>query len=89
MEQIMKKFIKLAAAVSAALATQYASAGVILYGDGGSINMPGTFNFQVASVYENVVTAIHMKDEDMINLKELVSRFINFAASKLGLFYDQ
>lgn len=58
MEQIMKKFIKLAAAVSAALATQYASAGVIMYGDGGSIDMPGTFNFQVASVYENAVTAV-------------------------------
>jgi len=44
---------------------------------------------QVDREYENVVTAIHMKDEDMINLKELVSRFINFAASKLGLFYDR
>lgn len=39
--------------------------------------------------YENMVTAIHMKDEDMINLNELVKRFINFAASRLGLFYDK
>ncbi len=55
----MKKFIKLAAAVSAALATQYASAGAVtLYGDGGSINMPGTPSFQVASVYENAVNAV-------------------------------
>jgi len=44
---------------------------------------------QVDKEYENTVTAIHMKDEDMINLRELVSRFINFAASKLGLFYDR
>lgn len=58
MEQIMKKFIKLAVAVSAALATQYASAGVMLYGDGGSINMPGVPSFQVASVYENAVTSV-------------------------------
>lgn len=39
--------------------------------------------------YENMVTAIHMKDEDMITMKELVKRFINFSASRLGLFYDQ
>lgn len=39
--------------------------------------------------YENVVTAVHMRDEDMINLKEIVNRFINFSASKLGLFYDR
>ncbi len=39
--------------------------------------------------YENMVTAIHMKDEDMINLNELVKRFINFSASRLGLFYDK
>jgi hypothetical protein len=39
--------------------------------------------------YENTITAIHMRDEDMINLKDLVKRFINFSASKLGLFYDR
>ncbi len=39
--------------------------------------------------YDNVITAIHMRDEDMINLNELTKRFINFAASKLGLFYDR
>ncbi|HAX03466.1 MAG: hypothetical protein A2Y45_00100 [Tenericutes bacterium GWC2_34_14] len=39
--------------------------------------------------YENMVTAIHMKDEDMITLNELVKRFINFSASRLGLFYDK
>jgi 5-methylcytosine-specific restriction endonuclease McrBC GTP-binding regulatory subunit McrB len=32
---------------------------------------------------------IHMKDEDMINLNDLVKRFINFSASRLGLFYDR
>ena len=39
--------------------------------------------------YENMVTAIHMKDEDMITMSELVKRFINFSASRLGLFYDK
>lgn len=38
--------------------------------------------------YSNQVTAVHMKPEDMINLKELVTRFVNFAASKLKLYYD-
>ncbi|MDP3537297.1 MAG: PEP-CTERM sorting domain-containing protein [Azonexus sp.] len=55
----MKKYIKLAAAVSAALVTQYASAGMVtMYGDGGSIQIPGNSNFQVASVYENIVTSV-------------------------------
>lgn len=44
---------------------------------------------QVDREYESTVTAIHMRDEDMINMNELVKRFINFAASKLGLFYDR
>ncbi|MCF7930284.1 MAG: hypothetical protein K9L02_02115 [Acholeplasmataceae bacterium] len=44
---------------------------------------------QVDREYENTVTAIHMRDEDMINLNALVKRFINFSASKLGLFYDR
>ncbi|RJX27590.1 MAG: hypothetical protein C4537_00490 [Acholeplasma sp.] len=44
---------------------------------------------QVDKEYENMVTAVHMRDEDMLNLNELVKRFINFAASKLGLFYDK
>ncbi|MDI6452467.1 hypothetical protein [Peloplasma aerotolerans] len=44
---------------------------------------------QVDKEYENMVTSIHMRDEDMINLNDLVKRFINFSASKLGLFYDR
>ncbi|PKK96905.1 MAG: hypothetical protein CVV58_03985 [Tenericutes bacterium HGW-Tenericutes-3] len=44
---------------------------------------------QVDKEYENTVTSVHMRDEDMINLNELVKRFINFSASKLGLFYDR
>jgi hypothetical protein len=44
---------------------------------------------QVDKEYENAITNIHMRDEDMINLKDLVKRFINFSASKLGLFYDR
>lgn len=44
---------------------------------------------QVDKEYESTVTAVHMRDEDMINMNELVKRFINFSASKLGLFYDR
>ena len=44
---------------------------------------------QVDKEYENMVTQIHMKDEDMITLNQLVRRFINFSASRLGLFYDK
>ncbi|MBU1093103.1 MAG: hypothetical protein KKH01_01430 [Firmicutes bacterium] len=44
---------------------------------------------QVDRDYENTVTAVHMRDEDMISLNALVKRFINFSASKLGLFYDR
>lgn len=39
--------------------------------------------------YKNTVTAVYMTTEDMISLKELVQRFINFSASELGLFYDR
>jgi hypothetical protein len=44
---------------------------------------------QVDKDYNNQVTSVHMKPEDMINLKELVTRFINFSASKLKLYYDK
>jgi hypothetical protein len=44
---------------------------------------------QVDREYDNMVTSVHMRDEDMITLSELVKRFINFSASKLGLFYDR
>ncbi len=39
--------------------------------------------------YENRVTQIHMREEDMINLREIVTRFINFSANRLGLFYSR
>lgn len=39
--------------------------------------------------YENKITKVHMRDEDMINMKDLVTKFIDFSASKLGLFYDR
>ena len=39
--------------------------------------------------YENQVTQLFMREEDMINLNELVTRFIGFSASKLGLFYNR
>ncbi len=44
---------------------------------------------QVDKEYQNQVTTIQMRDEDMINLNDLVKRFINFSASRLGLFYDK
>ena len=54
-------------------------------------NVPSRFTklIHVDKEYENMVTAIHMKDEDMITLNDLVKRFINFSASRLGLFYDK
>ncbi len=42
---------------------------------------------EVDRAYDNVVTSIDMKTEDMINLENLVDRFVNFAASQLGLYY--
>ncbi len=39
--------------------------------------------------YENQVTQIFMREEDMLNLNEIVTRFINFSASQLGLFYNR
>jgi hypothetical protein len=39
--------------------------------------------------YSNRMTQIRMREEDMISLKDLVTRFINFSASKLGLFYNR
>lgn len=44
---------------------------------------------QVDMDYQDVVTTIRMKDEDMISLKDLVTRFINFSANKLGLYYNR
>ena len=43
---------------------------------------------QVDLDYKDVVTTLRMKDDDMISLKDLVTRFINFSASKLGLYYN-
>ncbi len=39
--------------------------------------------------YKNIITAVHMRDEDLITMKDLVTKFINFSASKLGLFYNR
>jgi len=39
--------------------------------------------------YENRVTQIYMREDDMLSLNELVTRFINFSASRLGLFYNK
>lgn len=39
--------------------------------------------------YEGKPTAIQMSEEDMISLKEVVTRFINFSASRLKLYYNR
>ncbi|MDR4968635.1 MAG: hypothetical protein RG740_03320, partial [Acholeplasmataceae bacterium] len=44
---------------------------------------------QVDKKYEDTITQIHMNENDMITLNELVVRFINFSANKLGLYYDR
>ncbi len=38
--------------------------------------------------YEYKITTINMVQEDLVNLKELCERFINFSASQLHLYYD-
>lgn len=43
---------------------------------------------QVDEKYGNEIMATPMKDEEKISLKELVGRFVNFAASKLQLYYS-
>jgi len=44
---------------------------------------------QVDEEYHNEKVIPIMLEDHMINLKTMVSRFINFSASKLGLFYDK
>jgi hypothetical protein len=44
---------------------------------------------EVDRAYDNVVTSIDMKNDDMISLENLVERFINFAASQLHLYYSK
>ncbi|MDY0210034.1 MAG: hypothetical protein RBQ91_01325 [Acholeplasma sp.] len=43
---------------------------------------------QVDDEYRNMITSIQMTAEDTVGLPELVNRFINFSASRLGLYYD-
>ena len=38
--------------------------------------------------YHGEIKRIEMREEDMINLKDLVTRFINFSASRLHLYYN-
>lgn len=44
---------------------------------------------KVDKFYENVNTAIEMSESDMISLNEVVTRFINFSASRLKLYYNR
>ncbi len=53
------------------------------------INSRFTKLIEVDQEYENVVTSVTMKPEDMINLEGLVERFINYSASQLKLFYNK
>ncbi len=39
--------------------------------------------------YEHKIININMMQEDLVNLKELCERFINFSASQLHLYYDK
>lgn len=39
--------------------------------------------------YKNQITSIQMSPDDMISLRDLTLRFINYAASQMGLFYDE
>lgn len=39
--------------------------------------------------YKTKITSIMMGPDDMVNLKDLVTRFINFSASQLHLYYDK
>lgn len=54
---------------------------------------PGAARFaklmSVDEKYEFQITAINMLSDDMVNLPQLVERFINFAASQMKLYYDK
>ena len=39
--------------------------------------------------YENQIVNVNMGPDDMVNLPQLVQRFINFAASQMNLYYDK
>ena len=43
----------------------------------------------VDNEYKNAITTINMKPEDMLTLRDLVQRFINFSASQLKLYYTK
>lgn len=44
---------------------------------------------EVDEEYKDKITTVTMTDEDTINLEQLVDRFVNFAASQLGLYYSK
>ena len=44
---------------------------------------------QVDEMYKNQITSVTMDPDDMVGLPELINRFINYAASKLSLYYDK
>lgn len=44
---------------------------------------------QVDEAYKNQITSVSMEPDEMVSLPELVTRFINFAASRMNLYYDK
>src|SRR5690554_4468998 len=43
----------------------------------------------VDNEYKDIITTVNMQQDDMISLKALVERFINYSASKLKLYYTK
>ncbi len=39
--------------------------------------------------YNNQIQKVFMQEDDLVTLEEMTTRFINFSASQLGLFYDR
>jgi len=54
------------------------------------VAIPSRFTklIEVDQKYEDGILPVVMKDSDAIDLKELVQRFINYAASQLNLYYE-
>jgi len=44
---------------------------------------------EVDEQYKEKITSVTMTDDDAVSLEQLVDRFINFAASQLGLYYNK
>ena len=54
-----------------------------------STNSRFTKLISVDEKYEFEITNVNMSPDDMVNLPQLVERFVNFAASQMRLYYDK